>query len=109
MRIVNNVVVFLLAAALFMPMVANAQKPAPTQTIGNFSYIPLERRESAHNLRSVILNLLDKFEKDHCFRVVSYSVEKQYNSYARPYDSTFGIWVTHEPREAQTCKADQKK
>ncbi len=67
-------------------------------TLGNHSYIQVNRDWRPADCPYTILKILDCFEKTHPeLEVISWHIEKQQDSKTTS-DYTFGIWVDHRPR-----------
>lgn len=67
------------------------------ETVGNHSYLPINRGVNADSMASEILRMLDAFEKFHPeLKVTSWSIEKQQDAYLTGR-YVYGLWVNHEP------------
>lgn len=100
---------FAVCLAVAVPVTSAQPRPESepvVETVGNFSFIHLRLRGRPNEYSPLILSILDKLEKDHCVKVLSYCVEKQQRVTGGSLDNiTFGIWVTHEPSQlAPFCK-----
>ncbi len=67
-------------------------------TVGNRSFIPINKVGKPSDNPSLILNILKEFEKEHPgIEIVDWKIEKEQDSYSAS-DKIFGIWVDHRPK-----------
>lgn len=106
--------IFLLAVVLLFVSIAGCEptprvvllKPEPldksgvtnTLTVGNNSYIPINYPNRPSDNPMVILNALNKFEKDNPdLLVIEWCIEREKRGYGvAPH--TFGLWIHHSPK-----------
>jgi len=68
------------------------------QTEGNFTYIPINMDGKPANNVSIILKVLDTFEKEHeDLEVKHFLIEKEICTQCTSH-KTFGIWIIHKQR-----------
>lgn len=93
-------VILLVLCTLAVATVPSASaEQGKTMTVGNSSYIEVQRRGTPDSMQHIILGLLAKFEKDHPeLEVTSFNIEKQQVAHVTG-SYTFGIWVRHKPRK----------
>jgi len=64
------------------------------KTDGNFSYIPLNLSGMPSENQKYVLAALAAFEKRFSLRVIWFNIESH-----NIWSLTYGIWVTHEPKQ----------
>lgn len=72
-----------------------------TKTIGNHSYLPINRVGSPDDMIFDILAVLAAFEKSHPdIKVTGWAIEKQQQA-RDTIPRVFGLWINHEPVEVK--------
>ena len=88
-------------------VMSGVNRPAPTEsfnmdvvtTIGNYSYIPINKDYTPPDKIVEILGVVDAFEKKHpALEVKHWVLDDRQNGY-RMHSYIYGIWVTHRPKE----------
>lgn len=66
------------------------------ETVGNLSYIPINKSGIYQDMIKDILKMLDEFAKQREIFIISYNVEKKHDAHEFP-PAVLGVWVTHIP------------
>jgi hypothetical protein len=70
-------------------------------TVGNHSYIYINKDGKPGEKAEMILLLLDSFEKAHPeLEVTGWKIDKQPQAYGTP-SFIFGMWIDHRPRQME--------
>ena len=80
------------------PPVEQSLSWSTVTTIGNHSYLPINKYGTPYDYRVEILQVLGEFEKQHLeFQVTSWSVDKQQAAHGVS-SYIYGLWIDHKPR-----------